>query len=335
MENKIKARYEEILKNYLLSNQESDLYMGQQLSMSMLENGIAPEEIVSLHFESMSKHIPDLPKEVLDSFHFLIEVMIGYGFQYREHQSLLQKQIHLQSEIEVAAGMQQTLLPEVPKGISGIELGVISTAAKKMSGDYYHFYHDPNGYLGVAVADIIGKGIPAALCMSMIKYAIESLPQQRLEPHSLLGSINRVVENNIDNSMFITMVYGSYNYHKHIFQYSSAGHEPGIFYSAKKNQFVDLQTKGVVLGLTSDAIYTDYKLQLEPEDMIILFSDGVTESTRENRFIERTELISLIDTYKHLTAQEMTSKIHQDLLKWADFEQKDDQTLVIIKRHSE
>lgn len=332
MEEQVKLIYRSILNNYMKSKQENFLYQGQQLSKTMIEKGISPEEIVSFHIESMKVHLPNLEQNILHSLNFLLEVMIGYGLQYKQHQSLREKQIQLQSELEIAAQMQNTLLPQVPDNIEGIDLGVVSVAAKKMSGDYYHFFEDPNGSLGVAVADIIGKGIPAALCMSMIKYAIESLPEQRLEPHALLGSINRVVENNIDSSMFITMLYGSYNKQEHFFQYATAGHEPGLFYSSQSDTFEDLPYKGVVLGLACDSMYTDFIKKVDPGDMIILLSDGVTETRRGERFIEREELCELIRKYIDLPAQQMAEGIHNELLSWSNFELLDDQTIIILKR---
>lgn len=328
----MKEQYEMLLNNYLQQRKESDLYEGQQLSKTMMDEGISPEEIVGFHIESIKKNMPNLPPEAFYSFDFLLEVMIGYGLQYREHQSLREKQIQLQSELQVAAEMQNTLLPPVPYNIPEIELGVISVASNDVSGDYYHFYEEGNGYLGLAVADIIGKGIPAALCMSMIKYAIESLKEQPLEPHALLGSINRVVENNIDPTMFITMIYGSYNLQSHLFSYATAGHEPGLFYSSASDSFLDLKHKGAVLGLSCASLYVDFTIQLEPGDMLIMFTDGVTESKKEGRFIEREELIHLIHNLKDLPPQQLVEAIHQELVAWSNFELCDDQTIVILKR---
>jgi sigma-B regulation protein RsbU (phosphoserine phosphatase) len=332
MEKHIAAQYEQLLNHYLVKKQESYLYEAQKLSMKMMEQGISPEELVSLHLQVMKKNCPQLNPKVADSLDFLLEVMIGYGLQYKEHQILLENQLQFTSELEIAAGMQQTLLPDVPTQILGLDLGVISVAAKKMSGDYYHFFQDPNGMLGVAIADIIGKGLPAAMCMSMIKYAIESLPEQWLEPHALLGSINRVIEKNIDANMFVTMLYGSYHLQKHLFYYATAGHEPGLYYSAVQDSFSDLQHKGVVLGLSSDSTYTVFEKSLEPQDMIILFTDGVTETKRDGHFLEREELCQLIRRHKELDAQEAVEAIHHELLAWSEFKLNDDQTIIIIKR---
>jgi sigma-B regulation protein RsbU (phosphoserine phosphatase) len=333
MEQKVREQYQDILNKYLQKTAENHLYEGQQLSKSMMEQGVSPEEIVGFHIEVLKKSLPNLPPDLLNAFNFLLEVMIGYGLQYREHQSLREKQIQLQSELDIAAEMQQTLLSTVPKDIPGIELGVLSKAAKKMSGDYYHLFMDSNDYLGIAVADIIGKGIPAALCMSMIKYAIESLTDQPLDPNALLGSINRVVENNIDPNMFITMIYGSYNFKTHHFRYATAGHEPGLFYCAQKDAFYDLEIKGPVLGLSCDSMYIDFTKQVNPGDMIILFSDGVTESKKDGEFIDREGLITLLHQYKDLPAQSMAEAVHEEILKWSDFELNDDQTIVVLKRN--
>lgn len=332
MQEKVREQYQNILNKYLQKTAENHLYEGQQLSKSMMEQGVSPEEIVGFHIEALKKTLPELPADILNAFDFLLEVMIGYGFQYREHHSLREKQIQLQSEIEIAAAMQQTLLPTVPRHIPGIDLGVVSKAANKMSGDYYHFFMDSNDYLGIAVADIIGKGIPAALSMSMIKYAIESLTDQPLDPHALLGSINRVVENNIDPNMFITMIYGSYNFKTHYFRYATAGHEPGLFYSAEKDTFYDLEIKGPVLGLSCDSMYVDFTKEVDIGDMIILFSDGVTESKKEGVFIDREGLIFLLHQYKNLPAQQLVEAVHHELLKWCDFELNDDQTIVVLRR---
>lgn len=330
------ALYSQLLRQYIQFSSEDDLYNGQQLSKSMIDQGISPEEIVGFHIESIKKHIPHLPAEVRQSFDFLLEVMIGYGIQYREHISLREKQIQLQSEIDIAARVQQSLLPPLPTNIpSFLELGVCSTAAKKMSGDYYHIFMDSKGYLGISVADIIGKGIPAALCMSLIKYAVESLVDQPLDPKALLSSINRVVEKNIDIHMFITMVYGAYHLKKHTFCYASAGHEPGFYYSAKDNYFYDLEARGPVLGLTQEAYYEEQEIRVQEGDMLVLFTDGITEiKNQQGQFMERYELKDLFYQFKHLPAQELVDTIQQQLLQLAQFELQDDQTIVALKRVS-
>ena len=257
---------------------------------------------------------------------------MGYGLAYREHQSLRTIQQELKSEIEVAANMQQTLLGTQIPDIPSLDIGAISMPAKQMSGDYYHFVKDENGSVSVAIADIIGKGIPAALCMSMIKYSMDSLPGDTHEPSQVLESLNRVVEQNVDPTMFITMFYGMYNTRNHTFYYSSAGHEPGFFYNHETKRFEELYAKGLLLGVDKKAKYRQYERKVEIGDIILLMSDGVTECRTKDGFIEVETLIEYIEKYIHLDAQEIANKVYKELEFLQDFQLRDDFTLIILKR---
>ncbi|SFE78873.1 PP2C family protein-serine/threonine phosphatase [Alteribacillus iranensis] len=328
----IQNQYKEILKQYLEDKNEIGLYQAQQFSKKVLEHQISPEETLSFHLDAIEEFFPDIPHSLRDSFDFLLEVMMGYGMAYRAHQSLRDKQKELEAEINVAASMQQTFLPEEIPQVDSLDIGVISVPASKMSGDYYHFIRDENDCIGVAIADIIGKGIPAALCMSMIKYAMDSLPEQRLQPGALLENLNRVVEQNVASNMFITMMYGSYDPHVHHFYYSGAGHEPGFYYSQKEDTFEELYAKGLVLGIKRHTKFREYHKQVEPGDFVVLLSDGVTECRTEEGFIEREELIELIRKYKELPAQEIVEKVFYELERLQDFQLRDDFSLIILRR---
>jgi phosphoserine phosphatase RsbU/P len=325
-------KYRNIVKNYLNSQDEQVLYRGQKFSRKLIEHRIAPEEMISLHRSIMLEIEPDMPENVLHSFDVLLEIMMGYGLAYREHQSLRNQQIELKNEIEIAANMQQTLLGTKIPHHDSLDIGVISVPAKKMSGDYYHFVEDEKNRLSVAIADIIGKGIPAALCMSMIKYAMDSLTENHHQPNYILEGLNRVVEQNVDPSMFITMFYGMYDPAQHKFHYASAGHEPGFFYDVHKNQFFDLDAKGLLLGVDKKTKYRRYTRTLNEGDMIILLSDGVTECRTDEGFVERDTIISYIQKNIHLTAAEIVNNVYKELERIQAFQLRDDFTLIVLKR---
>lgn len=324
--------YKEMLTSYLESKSEHALYHAQQFSKEMMEKDMSPEETVSLHMSVFQEVAGELPEEVMDSFDILLEVMIGYGLAYREHQSLRDRQRQLDSELTVAARMQKSLLPEEKISLDSVDFGVISVPAGKMSGDYYHYAHDEHGNVGVAVADVIGKGVPAAMSMSMIKYAMDTLPEKRLQPGALLESLNRVVERNIDDDMFVTMMYGFYDPRSYRFYYASAGHEPGFIYHEKKDEFENLDAKGLVLGVYPQVSYKDFQFQMDVGDFVVLLSDGVTECRVDGEFIERNQIIEMIREYKHLPAQEIVDQIFQDLEKAQEFQLRDDFTLLILRR---
>ena len=261
----MESQYRELLGNYGKEQSEQTLYSVQKLSRRIIENKVSPEEIISLHKSLLVEMHPDMPDYVMHSFDVLLEVMIAFGLAYREHQILRHKQEEIRSEMEIAANVQQTLLgtkiPEIP----GLDIGAISIPAKHMNGDYFHFVLDENNCVSVAIADVIGKGIPAALCMSMIKYAMDSLPEHRLGPSYILENLNNVVEQNVDPSMFITMFYGMYNPETHILSYSSAGHEPGFYYHSDSEEFTELVAKGLLLGVEKRTKYEEYKKVLKKE----------------------------------------------------------------------
>ncbi|KMY48332.1 PP2C family protein-serine/threonine phosphatase [Peribacillus loiseleuriae] len=328
----MKNKYREALSTYLRDQTEQALYQGQKISKKSIEHNIAPEEIINIHKNILMDVYPGTPGEVLDSLDFLLEVMMGYGFAYREHQSLRHIQQELKTEIEIAANVQSTLLETTIPNVDGLEIGALSVPARQMSGDYYHFVQDEKKHIGVAIADVIGKGIPAALCMSMIKYAMDSLPEHRHNPSSVLESLNRVVEQNVDPSMFITMFYGLYNPENHLFSYSAAGHEPGFYYESATKGFTDLTAKGLLLGVDKKTKYMQYEKKVEPGDMIILLSDGVTECRTSEGFIERETLIEFIQQNIHLHAQDIVNRLFKQLEKMQHFQLRDDFTLLILKR---
>ncbi|MFC7322036.1 PP2C family protein-serine/threonine phosphatase [Halobacillus campisalis] len=324
--------YKELMQQYIETQDEQALYQAEQFSKHSMQQNISPEEIINVHVQSLQHLYPDMPEHIRSSLDFLLETMISYGLAYQEYQSLRERQLELKSEISVAANMQKTLLATEKPEIEGLDVGAISIPAKQMNGDYYHFVKDDSGALGVAIADVVGKGVPAALCMSMIKYSMDSFPENRMDPGVILGSLNRVVERNVDSSMFITMFYGLYNINNHTFRFSSAGHEPGYYYDSKQDYFEEIDASGLVLGVSPEATYEQCTKEVHVGDMIIMLTDGVTECRQGDRFIEEDEVLEIIKQYAHLPAQETVEHVYKHFERLQDFQLRDDFTLIILKR---
>ncbi|UFT99825.1 PP2C family protein-serine/threonine phosphatase [Radiobacillus kanasensis] len=326
--------YRDLLKKYIETHDEKSLYQAEQFSKLSLKQNISPVEIIHVHNQATKELFPNLPKDFHYAMKFLLETMMSYGLAYQEFQSLREKQLELKSEISVAANMQQTLLSTVKPTIDGLDVGVISVPANQMNGDYYHFIKgEHGGKLGVAIADVIGKGIPAALAMSMIKYSMDSLPENSMSPQAILKNLNRVVERNVDPSMFITMFYGSYDMETETFSYSSAGHEPGFYYNTEKGMFREIETKGLVLGVDDKSTYEQFELKVEKGDKIVLLTDGVTECRHGERFIEREEVFQVIQQYDYLPAQEAVEQVYKHFERLQDFHLRDDFTLIMLSKN--
>ncbi|GAB3045266.1 SpoIIE family protein phosphatase [Virgibacillus ainsalahensis] len=326
------AAYKDLLKHYITTQDEQSLYGVEQISKSFIKNHILPEEIVNLHNQSLAELYPDLHEDFQHSMDFLLEAMISYGLSHQEIQTLREQQLALKSEISVAASMQETLLGTKKPMIEGLDIGVVSVPAHQMNGDYHHFIKGNDGSLGIAIADVIGKGIPAALCMSMIKYSMDSYPEESMSPRAILKNLNRVVERNVDPSMFITMFYAQYLPSESKLQYASAGHEPGFYFNAEKNTFEEIAAKGLVLGVSSDTDYRQFELPISKGDMVILLTDGVTECRDGERFIETEEVLEVILKYAELPAQDMVNQVYKHFERLQDFQLRDDFTLCILKK---
>lgn len=324
--------YTRLLQLYLESNNNYYLDEAKRMSTSFASRNIYPEEIIRLHMKAIDSLYGDVFNEYKRSLQFLLDALIAYRIAYEKVDKLKLEQFELQSELQVAANMQKDLLAtEIPK-ITGLDIGAISVPYHQMNGDYLHFVQSDEGALGVAIADVIGKGIPAALSMSMIKFAMDGFYEETMSPKAILRNLNRVVERNVSPNMFITMFCGNYLPCTNSFIYSSAGHEPGFIYRANEDKFIELGAKGLVLGVLKNTSYTQYEIKLEKGDMIILLTDGVTECRRGNRFIKREEVVEIINKYAHYPAQEHVEQVYKHFSKFSDFELKDDFTLIIIKR---
>lgn len=334
MPREIERQYKEIMRQYIMRQTEQNLYAGQNFSRQFIQKNIAPEEVISIHKASLEEMFPELPNNVWHSFDLLIEMMIRYGLALKEHQSLLQKQEEMKVEINLAANVQKTLLKTTVPTIDGLEIGIISVPARQMNGDYTYFLSDNKDYAGVAVADVIGKGIPAALCMSMVKYGMDSLEDSHTNPAIVLDVINRIVEKSVDDDMFISMFYGRYNVESSIFTYASAGHEPALFFDSEKDEFIELHAKGLLLGVVPNVTYNQHDVKMKTGDFVVMMTDGVTECRTDEGFIEQEIIASLISSVKHESAQTMVEMVYKELEKMQNFELRDDFTLVIYKKTS-
>ncbi|MGO1060485.1 PP2C family protein-serine/threonine phosphatase [Planococcus sp. FY231025] len=334
MVHKIENQYKEILNQYMQRQSEQNLYVGQNFSRQLISENISPEEVISVHKAAMQEIYKDLPDVVWHSFDFLIEMMINYGLALQERQSLLQRQEEIRVEMDLAANVQETLLKTSMPVLEGLDIGLLSIPAKKMNGDYIYFISDADGHAGIAVADVIGKGLPAALCMSMVKFGMDSLNNSPATPKEVLGVINRVVEKSIDDSMFVSMFYGRYDADHGTLTYGSAGHEPAILYRAKTGEFSELYAKGLLLGVSPAAVYEEHTVQLEQDDMVVMMTDGVTEGRTDEGFIEREVLFQLIEEKKDEPAQAIVQHVYDELERMQNAQLHDDFTLVIYKKVS-
>lgn len=328
----LRKLYKQILSSYICDQNESNLYIGQNLIKQMIQKNVSPEDVISIHKYAIEEIHDYAPDAILHGFDFLIEVMVHYGLKVKEHQSLLVKQEEMRMEMAVAANIQNHLLEnEVPK-TNSVDIGMISVPLRKMNGDYVHFMYDSDNYLGVAVTDVVGKGVPAALCMSMVKYGLDTLEYANSNPSYVLEALNQLIEKSVDDSMFVSFFYARYNLKNSVFTWSSAGHEPSLYYQADQHTFYNLEANGLLLGILPEVRYSQQEIKLKENDFVIIITDGVTDFRNNEQFDARDKIKQLALSSRHLGAQEMCDYLYNEMLKLHNFQLEDDFTVVIIKK---
>ncbi|WP_049365306.1 PP2C family protein-serine/threonine phosphatase [Staphylococcus epidermidis] len=324
--------YKALVKESLITNNKTLLIKKcEAFTNEVIKKDVLPEDIVEIHKDYINTL--DLTEEdILETLDVLQEVVKGFGYSYRDYQRLVNKlQVH-DKEMDLASRLQQTMLKADIPQFDSIQIGVISVAAQKVSGDYFNLIDHKDGTMSFAVADVIGSGIPAALAMSMIKFGMDAYGHLQL-PSDGLKRLNRVVEKNVNQNMFVTMFYGLYEEMNHLLYCSSAGHEPGYIYRAETEAFEEIGVRGRVLGVSPKTRYSQQEIPIYLDDLIIIFTDGVTEARDvEGNFIDKDKLLDLIQKYKHMHPQDIVQIIYEAILKLQNPARKDDMTILIIKR---
>lgn len=324
--------YKALVKESLITNNKTLLIKKcEAFTNEVIKKDVLPEDIVEIHKDYINTL--DLTEEdILETLDVLQEVVKGFGYSYRDYQRLVNKlQVH-DKEMDLASRLQQTMLKADIPQFDSIQIGVISVAAQKVSGDYFNLIDHKDGTMSFAVADVIGSGIPAALAMSMIKFGMDDYGHSQL-PSDGLKRLNRVVEKNVNQNMFVTMFYGLYEEMNHLLYCSSAGHEPGYIYRAETEAFEEIGVRGRVLGVSPKTRYSQQEIPIYLDDLIIIFTDGVTEARDvEGNFIDKDKLLDLIQKYKHMHPQDIVQIIYEAILKLQNPARKDDMTILIIKR---
>lgn len=245
------------------------------------------------------------------------------------YQETLSKE-KLDQELKVATDIQQKLLPEELPNCSKTEFGALSIPARQIGGDYYDFFELENGNIGIVIADIVGKGIPAGLFMATLKSILHTHMREILSPKEAMTKINHVLVHDPVVSKFVPFFYAVYNPKTNVFSYCNAGHEAPLLYS--KNRFKTLETEGFPLGAAEDTVYEEKEIQLTNNDVVIMFTDGIVEARNHNdNSFGYNRLKKLIKDTVSMSASEITQEIYNQVKTFSTTEQHDDLTLVCLK----
>ncbi len=234
-----------------------------------------------------------------------------------------------QAELDEARAVGEALLPRTIPQIPGLEIATTSQPVRSLGGDYFDVIELGDGKLGICIADVAGKGVPAALLMSNVQATVRTLGAELLPPAELVARLNRSVHRSTTPSKFVTLCYCVIDLKAHQVTYTDAGHCAPILVRAS-GEVVRLKAGGAVLGVFPEWTYEQAAVALEPGDRLVLFTDGVTEAanSRDEEFGEE-RLAQLISALRDRGAQELKNRILQTVSSFTGGRAQDDATLVV------
>ena len=233
--------------------------------------------------EAMNRGAFDFVTKPLDfeDLQVTIERTLRHLLEWREALSSRDQLVALQNELNIASQMQQSILPtQFPRG-PDFQVYASMTPARNVGGDFYDIVHLEDNRIGVAIADVSDKGVPAALYMMSSRTLLKGAAIGCESPSQVLDEVNSLLQDDSDTGMFVTLFYGIYDPATNEFTYANGGHNPPLIVHADGSSTVLAMTGGVVLGVVPSIQYEQTTVALSPGDTILLYTDGITDATNE------------------------------------------------------
>ena len=239
------------------------------------------------------------------------------------------------SELRIASDIQRSFLPERIPPFSGFDLAAIAIPAREVGGDFYDFIIEEEN-LQFVIADVSGKGVPAALFMALSRTIMRTCAAlHEMVAERLCYANNMIVADSrsITSGMFVTLFFASLNKKDRSLVYANAGHNPPLLFRAAAKSIEMMEVTGVALGMGADMEYEQQQLTLESGDILLLYTDGIVEAMNDKEeLFGQNRLRSSLAAVTELSAKEILDSILHDLRQFTDgAEQSDDITAIVIK----
>ena len=272
----------------------------------------------------------DLDEETISALVIQVSIAINNAQIYSE---LIVKE-RMSNELDVASRIQKKILPADVDEIFGLEIAQYFEPAKEIGGDYYDYTILDDNVFSITIADVSGKGVPAAFLMALGRSVLRTLTLTGdFAPNENLNELNKIIYSDITEDMFITMIHSKYNKENKTLYYSNAGHNPLVVYRASTDS-IELHTvKGVAIGFLEEYKDRQEGIQLNKGDIVIFYTDGITEAENSNKEMFGLErLKEVIYNNKNKSPKELRKVILESINRFRkDYEQTDDLTFVILK----
>jgi serine phosphatase RsbU (regulator of sigma subunit) len=243
----------------------------------------------------------------------------------------------MELELELARRVQASLLPSELPNIAGFDLAGAWRSATEVAGDFYDVFPLADGRWVMVIADVAGKGAPAALCMMMIYSLIRMTAKPSLRPAEVIAEVNRSLAAQMPGETFVTVLYAILDPTNHTVTFTNAGHNrPIVRRASRAPRLEELHQAGLPIGLFDEISLTDVTISLDPGDVLVTYTDGLTESfDAYDEMFGEERLLRLIEVVSEPSAQGLVDRILADVAAFEDgMPQSDDITLLLVRRRA-
>jgi sigma-B regulation protein RsbU (phosphoserine phosphatase) len=237
-------------------------------------------------------------------------------------------------ELELAHDIQKTLLPQEAPEVEGYQIAYRWRSAREVGGDFFDFFRLGPFRLGLVIADVSDKGVPAALYMMFARTIMRAVAFSGRDPATALERVNDLILSDSTSDMFVTAHYGVLDIVRHHLTYASAGHNLALHATAAAADADPLTAHGLALGISRDAEFEQKSVDLQPGDVVLFYTDGAIDTLNDagEEFGEE-RLSTLLREHKAQPAESIAGAIDSAVQAWAGaVAQYDDLTLIVIKR---
>jgi sigma-B regulation protein RsbU (phosphoserine phosphatase) len=290
------------------------------------------DRVIGLIYVDSPSAIREFSREDLN----LLTVMANVAAIRIEHARLAEVEEAerlMAKDMQQAALIQARLLPSAPPAVAGLEIAGKTTPCRTVGGDYYDYLQFPDGRVGMLVGDVAGKGMPASLLMSSLQARVQVLFEDADNLAHKIERLNKSTCQNCPDNRFITFFMTIADPATGELVYVNAGHNPPLVVRASGGVEM-LKGGGIILGILPIAKYQESRVTLTPGDVLVLFSDGVTEAAdpRDQEFGEE-RLANLVMSLRDRCAAEIVEEVHQAVVAYSEgAPAADDITVVVARR---
>ncbi len=299
--------------------------------------GPAQENNVQAHLQTLEEALRNAENKTLgrcEVCHDYVEAdRLEMDFTARvciDHYSAEQKR-RLEAELELSHKVQKALLPQQLPAIPGLRIAAFIQPAEVVGGDYFDFFRYRDGAHGLAIADVMGKGLPASMLMASLQAALRVMVPEHDSPAEVVRRLNTLFCHNVHLIKFITLFLARYDPHTRTLAYCNAGHHPP-FLLQRENKVTWLKPTGAAIGLTENFSFEMDAVSLDVGDVLLFYTDGVTEARNvsDEEFGEE-RLAELVKANAGSTPQTLLGALRQALHQFTGAAPHDDITIVTGK----